>query len=92
MPLLAPCHRRRTADPLSLYATKPLNPAVFAGVVGLLFGVATTACLLLGVGKSWRMRMSRQLSVTDDNWPVAISSPGPPTRYLGTRILFSHIC
>ena len=34
----------------SLYATKPLDPAVFAGVVGLLFGVATTACLL----PAWR--------------------------------------
>jgi len=30
----------------SLYATEPLDPAVFAGVVGLLLGVATTACLL----------------------------------------------
>jgi putative ABC transport system permease protein len=30
----------------SLYATKPLDPAVFAGVIGLLFGVATTACML----------------------------------------------
>jgi len=34
----------------SLYATKPLDPAVFAGVIGLLFGVATTACLL----PAWR--------------------------------------
>jgi predicted permease len=34
----------------SLYATKPLDPAVFAGVIGLLFGVTTTACLL----PAWR--------------------------------------
>src|SRR5215469_3338152 len=34
----------------SLYATKPLDPAVFAGVIGHLFGVATTACLL----PAWR--------------------------------------
>lgn len=34
----------------SLYATKPLDPAVFAAVIGLLFGVATTACLL----PAWR--------------------------------------
>jgi len=34
----------------SLYATKPLDPAVFAGVVGLLFWVATVACLL----PAWR--------------------------------------
>ncbi|HXO35356.1 MAG TPA: ABC transporter permease [Candidatus Acidoferrales bacterium] len=34
----------------SLYATKPLDPGVFAGVIGLLFGVATTACLL----PAWR--------------------------------------
>jgi putative ABC transport system permease protein len=34
----------------SLYATKPLDPGVFAGVMGLLFGVATTACLL----PAWR--------------------------------------
>ena len=34
----------------SLYATKPLDPAVFAGVIGLLFGVAITACLL----PAWR--------------------------------------
>jgi predicted permease len=34
----------------SLYATKPLDPAVFAGVIGLLLGVATTACLL----PAWR--------------------------------------
>jgi putative ABC transport system permease protein len=34
----------------NLYATKPLDPAVFAGVVGLLFGVAITACLL----PAWR--------------------------------------
>ena len=34
----------------SLYATKPLDPAVFAGVIGLLFGVATMACLL----PAWR--------------------------------------
>src|SRR4029077_9632898 len=34
----------------SLYATNPLDPAVFAGVIGLLFGVATTACLL----PAWR--------------------------------------
>jgi predicted permease len=34
----------------SLYATQPLDPAVFAGVIGLLFGVATTACLL----PAWR--------------------------------------
>ena len=34
----------------SLYATKPLDPAVLAAVVGLLFGVAITACLL----PAWR--------------------------------------
>lgn len=34
----------------SLYATKPLDPAVFASVIGVLFGVATTACLL----PAWR--------------------------------------
>jgi putative ABC transport system permease protein len=34
----------------SLYATKPLDPAVFAGVIGLLFGVAIMACLL----PAWR--------------------------------------
>jgi predicted permease len=34
----------------SLYATKPLEPVVFAGVIGLLFGVATVACLL----PAWR--------------------------------------
>lgn len=34
----------------SLYATKPLDPAVFGGVIGLLFGVATSACVL----PAWR--------------------------------------
>lgn len=34
----------------SLYATNPLDPAVFAAVIGLLFGVATTACLV----PAWR--------------------------------------
>ena len=34
----------------NLYATKPLDPAVFAGVMGLLIGVATAACLL----PAWR--------------------------------------
>ena len=34
----------------SLFATKPLDPAVFAGVIGLLLGVATTACLI----PAWR--------------------------------------
>src|SRR5579864_1694119 len=34
----------------SLYATKPLDLAVFAGVIGLLFGVALAACLL----PAWR--------------------------------------
>jgi predicted permease len=34
----------------NLYATKPLDPAVFAGVIGLLIGVATAACLL----PAWR--------------------------------------
>ena len=33
-----------------LFATKPLDPAVFAGVIGLLLGVATTACLI----PAWR--------------------------------------
>jgi predicted permease len=34
----------------SLYATRPLDPAVFAAVIGILFGVATAACLL----PAWR--------------------------------------
>lgn len=34
----------------SLYATSPLDPAVFAGVIALLFAVATAACLL----PAWR--------------------------------------
>jgi putative ABC transport system permease protein len=34
----------------SLYGTKPLDPAVFAGVIGLLFTVAAAACLL----PAWR--------------------------------------
>jgi len=34
----------------SLYATAPLDPAVFAAVIGLLFAVATAACLL----PAWR--------------------------------------
>ena len=34
----------------SLYATEPLDPAVFAGVIGLLFAVAAAACLL----PAWR--------------------------------------
>jgi putative ABC transport system permease protein len=34
----------------SLYATKAFDPAVFAGVIGLLFGVAVAACLL----PAWR--------------------------------------
>lgn len=34
----------------SLYATRPLDPAVFAGVIGLLFGVAIIACLV----PAWR--------------------------------------
>jgi putative ABC transport system permease protein len=34
----------------SLYATKPLDPGVFAAVIGLLFGVVTMACLL----PAWR--------------------------------------
>lgn len=34
----------------SLYTTKALDPGVFAGVIGLLFGVATMACLL----PAWR--------------------------------------
>jgi predicted permease len=34
----------------SLYATEPFDLAVFAGVIGLLFGVAVTACLL----PAWR--------------------------------------
>lgn len=34
----------------SLYATKPLDPAVFTGVIGLLFTVATAACLI----PAWR--------------------------------------
>jgi putative ABC transport system permease protein len=34
----------------SLYATKPLDPGVFAAVIGIMFGVATMACLL----PAWR--------------------------------------
>ncbi len=34
----------------SLYATKPLDPVVFSGVIALLLGVATAACLL----PAWR--------------------------------------
>jgi len=34
----------------SLYGTRPLDPGVFAAVIGLLFGVATAACLL----PAWR--------------------------------------
>jgi putative ABC transport system permease protein len=34
----------------SLYATAPLDPAVFSAVIGLLFAVATAACLL----PAWR--------------------------------------
>jgi len=34
----------------SLYATKPLDPAVFSSVIGLLLGVAIVACLL----PAWR--------------------------------------
>ena len=34
----------------SLYATRPLDPVVFAAVIGLLLGVATAACLL----PAWR--------------------------------------
>ena len=34
----------------SLFATKPLDPTVFAAVIGLLLAVATTACLL----PAWR--------------------------------------
>ncbi|HKT26505.1 MAG TPA: ABC transporter permease [Terriglobales bacterium] len=34
----------------SLYATRPLDPVVFAGVIALLFGVAIAACLL----PAWR--------------------------------------
>jgi len=34
----------------SLYATKPLDPTVFAGVIGLLLAVAAAACLL----PAWR--------------------------------------
>jgi putative ABC transport system permease protein len=30
----------------SLYASRPLDPAVFAAVIGLMFVVATAACLL----------------------------------------------
>jgi len=33
-----------------LYATKPLDPAVFSSVIGLLLGVAIVACLL----PAWR--------------------------------------
>jgi hypothetical protein len=43
----------------SSYTTKPLAPAVFAGVIGLLFGVPTTACLL----PAWRAsRVQRRQS------------------------------
>ncbi|HEU5399955.1 MAG TPA: ABC transporter permease [Terriglobales bacterium] len=43
----------------SLYATKPLDPAVFAIVIGLLFGVATAACLL----PAWRASRVQPASV-----------------------------
>ena len=43
----------------SLYATKPLDPAVFACVIGLLFGVATTACLL----PAWRASRVQPMAV-----------------------------
>jgi hypothetical protein len=39
MPLLALGHCRRTNDLLQLGRAKPRDPAVFAGVFGLLFGV-----------------------------------------------------
>jgi len=43
-------HSRRATIRSSLYATKPLDPVVFAGVIGLLFGVAIMACLV----PAWR--------------------------------------
>src|SRR6185312_9652716 len=43
----------------SLYATNALDPAVFAGVIALLIGVATTACLL----PAWRASRVHPASV-----------------------------
>jgi putative ABC transport system permease protein len=43
----------------SLYATKPLDPGVFAAVIGLLFGVAIVACLL----PAWRASRVQPASV-----------------------------
>lgn len=43
----------------SLYATKPLDPGVFAAVIGLLFGVAAMACLL----PAWRASRIQPASV-----------------------------
>jgi ABC-type antimicrobial peptide transport system permease subunit len=41
----------------SLYATEPLDPAVFAGVIGLLFVVATTgACYRRGAPRAYNQR------------------------------------
>ncbi len=43
----------------SLYDTKPFDPGVFAAVIGLLFGVATMACLL----PAWRASRVQSASV-----------------------------
>ena len=43
----------------SLYATKPFDPAVFAGVIGLLFGVAIIACLV----PAWRASLVQPATV-----------------------------
>lgn len=43
----------------SLYGTKPFDPGVFAAVIGLLFGVATMACLL----PAWRASRVQPASV-----------------------------